>query len=437
MLTASGVEAYVAANEARIVGFLGEYIRQRSVNPGRAVGPDQSGGEGPAQAWLGAQVAGAGLGPVESWEEVRGRPNIAWSVGPRDAEVGLVFNGHADTVGVSAEQRQMWPGGDPWSGEVKDGKLYGRGAADMKAGTAAFFWAGKLLVDLGFLLRRRVLMTVSSGEEVTESDLGILSFVRRGLEGPLWIMAEPTDLRVCPVGLGIVYFRVTVHGEASHVANRAVSREQLAQFEAARTGTINVGVDASYYAFRIYSAIMDLEEEEGKRAAHPLCGAEGGRGICAVRIAGGAQHAEMMGTCVMEFAASLDPNDTVSGFMDRVQRCVGRVTSESRWLQSRPPSVEWPIVHAAIEPLHGPDDDALLNAIRGVGSASHRKELPLSCMRGPCDANVLVEHGRRAIVCGPARLQDGGHGTGEFVRVQSLLEGVKQFALMTAAVCGE
>jgi len=50
-----------------------------------------------------------------------------------------MFNGHTDTVEVTPHQRGRWLG-DPWSGEIRDGNLYGRGSTDMKSGNAAFLW---------------------------------------------------------------------------------------------------------------------------------------------------------------------------------------------------------------------------------------------------------------------------------------------------------
>ncbi|MDF3043739.1 MAG: acetylornithine deacetylase, partial [Thermomicrobiales bacterium] len=61
-----------------------------------------------------------------------------------------MYNGHTDTVQVSPEQRAEWLGGDPWSGHIAVGKLYGRGSTDMKGGNAAFAWAVRCLAAGGF-----------------------------------------------------------------------------------------------------------------------------------------------------------------------------------------------------------------------------------------------------------------------------------------------
>jgi len=55
-----------------------------------------------------------------------------------------MFNGHTDTVEVTTAQKQQWIG-DPWSGEIRDGNLFGRGSTDMKSGNTAFLWAAKVL----------------------------------------------------------------------------------------------------------------------------------------------------------------------------------------------------------------------------------------------------------------------------------------------------
>ena len=78
------------------------------------------------------------------------RTSLPWcaATGGRDRR-SLMYNGHTDTVQVSPEQRAEWQGGDPWSGHIEDGKLYGRGATDMKGGNAAFAWAVRCLADGG------------------------------------------------------------------------------------------------------------------------------------------------------------------------------------------------------------------------------------------------------------------------------------------------
>ena len=83
-------------------------------------------------------------------------------------------------VQVSPEQRAEWLGGDPWSGHIEDGKLYGRGATDMKGGNAAFAWAVRCLAAAGFRPAADLIVTYSIGEETGEAEIGPLSVLERG-----------------------------------------------------------------------------------------------------------------------------------------------------------------------------------------------------------------------------------------------------------------
>ena len=102
----------------------------------------------------------------------------------------LMYNGHTDTVQVSPEQRAEWRGGDPWSGHIEDGRLYGRGATDMKGGNAAFAWAARCLHAAGFQPASDLIATFSIGEETGEAEIGPLSVLERGYRAPLIVNGE-------------------------------------------------------------------------------------------------------------------------------------------------------------------------------------------------------------------------------------------------------
>ena len=351
------ISDYVQAREGEIADFLSSYVRVASVNPNRGGGSEDACGEAVAQRWLAEQVESLRIGDASLWEVEAGRPNLIWTVGPKGDETGVVFNGHADTVGVSREQESEWTG-DPFSGDIAGGRVFGRGVADMKAGTVAFVWASKAVRDLEVGMGRRAVMTVCSGEESAESKLGVLSVVARGISGPVWIVAEPTDLRMCPVGLGIVYFRLVVEGKSSHVSNRRGSLVALRRYEGRTSDRVPEGVDAASWLFELAQALNVLERRLAEERNPPLVPEGVGRGICPIRVQGGHGRAEMIDRCSIEYAVSLNPGDSSTGTMRRIHETIDDVVRESRWLQEFRPRVEWPIVHDPIEPLLWSGDSA-------------------------------------------------------------------------------
>jgi acetylornithine deacetylase len=140
----------------------------------------------------------------------KGRPNLvvtrrATGSGGRS----LVFNGHMDTV-TSAPL--PWPSGDPFSGRVDNGRLYGRGSYDMKAGVAACATVIKILVDHNIETRGDVLLQSVVDEENAGAN-GTLAAILRGHTGDLAIIPEPTNLAVCPETRGGQVFELVASGK--------------------------------------------------------------------------------------------------------------------------------------------------------------------------------------------------------------------------------
>ncbi len=90
-----------------------------------------------------------------------------------------MFNGHSDTVPVAKETIPNWTV-DPFGGEVRNGRVYGRGATDMKGGNTAFIWASRIIADLGIELKGDVYDTLTVGEESGQHMIGVETVPERG-----------------------------------------------------------------------------------------------------------------------------------------------------------------------------------------------------------------------------------------------------------------
>lgn len=85
------------------------------------------------------------------WEVEKERPNLVGTIKGTGNGKSLIFNGHIDVVPPGPAEE--WKFKDPFSGKIEDGKLYGRGACDMKGGIAAQYIAAKALKKLGIQLK--------------------------------------------------------------------------------------------------------------------------------------------------------------------------------------------------------------------------------------------------------------------------------------------
>ena len=136
-----------------------------------------------------------------------GRPILVARRRGRGGGRSLVFSGHMDTMPVYGKTWTVFP--DPFSGAIRDGKMYGRGAIDMKAGTAAGFFALKCLHDLGIELRG----DVYAESVVDEENGGVNGTIAARLRNPhidFAMLAEPSDLAVGVESIGGSDWKATV-----------------------------------------------------------------------------------------------------------------------------------------------------------------------------------------------------------------------------------
>jgi acetylornithine deacetylase len=156
-------------------------------------------------------VAQALAGTLESWglrvemyDAAPGRPNVIARAGRGNGR-SLMLNGHVDVVGVDGMSHA------PFAADERAGKLYGRGAADMKGGIASMCAAAARVAARG--IEGEVILAAVADEEHTS--LGTRAMLRRGVRADAAIVAEPTSLAIMPAHKGFAWLEVDVKGRAS------------------------------------------------------------------------------------------------------------------------------------------------------------------------------------------------------------------------------
>lgn len=129
----------------------------------------------------------------------------------------IVLSGHLDVVPPG--DPGTWTT-DPWTGEVRDGAMYGRGACDMKGGVAAILAAIRELAVGGELARLDGELIVALVPSEEDGGQGTLAAIRAGATGDLAIITEPSNLDVVVAHAGAITFRLTVPGRAAHASRR-------------------------------------------------------------------------------------------------------------------------------------------------------------------------------------------------------------------------
>lgn len=237
-------EALSTTNEAaargEVVALTQSLVRIPSVNPELEVG-------GTAEAAVAIQCAAW----LESWgfetrrvEVTEGRWNVTGSLG--SGSPVTMLNGHLDTVGVAGMSI------DPFAGEIHDGRLWGRGSADMKGGVAAVLAAAKRFSDAGARAPGTLHVVLTADEE--HASLGMQAYVAGDVAADRAVVTEPTGLAVMPAHKGFLWLTATFEGVAAHG-----SRPE-------------VGVDAVRHAGWYMAALEALHDTLASGDQHPLLG---------------------------------------------------------------------------------------------------------------------------------------------------------------------
>nr|WP_210423527.1 M20 family metallopeptidase [Halorussus marinus] len=191
--------------DAELTEIIAELVSRETENP--------PGNERRAAEYVHEWLTDRGVDAELVSEPYEDRPQVAARVGEGDPTV--VLNGHIDVV--PAGDREEWSR-PPYGAEVEDGRLYGRGSADMKTGVAVGM---KALADLkapiesgelgGSLAFQAVI-----GEETAEP--GTKTLLERGHDGDYGVVLEPTGMRTATSEKGLAWYEITVAGEPSHAS---------------------------------------------------------------------------------------------------------------------------------------------------------------------------------------------------------------------------
>ncbi|MBT8488814.1 MAG: ArgE/DapE family deacylase [Gemmatimonadetes bacterium] len=297
--------------------------------------PSWNGNETRAQDVMRDLMADVGLS-IDRWildlAAVQTHPACSWEI-ERTEAVGLVgtlegvgggrslvLNGHVDVVPPGDIDLWTHP---PFAGEIQDGRLYGRGALDMKGPLAAGLYAIKAIRDSGVALSGSIHLQSVIGEE--DGGIGTLATLLRGHGGDGAIVMEPTGGVVAPVQAGCLNFRVRVSGKSAHGAVR------------------DEGVSAFEKLFDLYGAIRALETRRNdarpdgdlfRRYVIPFP-------ISIGTMRGGDWASSVPEHATIEGRMGVRPDEDPADARRELQSAVRDAATDDEFLRDHPPVVEW------------------------------------------------------------------------------------------------
>ena len=189
-------------DQAYLTQTLADLIRINSINPDLVPGGV---GEAEIAAYVARSMQDIGL-TVTTHEPQPGRVSVVGRYAGAGTGRALMLNAHTDTVGIDGMSA-------PFSAEIRDGKMYGRGAYDMKGSLAACLSAAKAIVEADVPLAGDLLVAAVADEEY--ASLGTRDLINNyPVDGA--IVAEPTQMEICLAHKGFIWLNVETEGRAAH-----------------------------------------------------------------------------------------------------------------------------------------------------------------------------------------------------------------------------
>jgi acetylornithine deacetylase len=373
------------------ISLLRNLVAVDSVNPSLVPG---GAGETAIAEVIANELRSLGL-DVEMVQAAPGRPNVVGILEGRTPGRSLMLCGHMDTVGVAGMDA-------PFDPVIRDGRLYGRGAQDMKGGLASMIGAARALAESGGLSAGRLLIAAVADEEY--ASVGAEALVARW-RADIGIVPEPTDLTVATGHKGFTWVEIITEGVAAHGSR---PRE---------------GQDAIVRMGRVLTRLEILDRELQSRPPHPVLGTAS---LHASLISGGRELSTYPDRCVLQMerrSLTGEGSDTARSEVEEILNALrsddGTFRSSAKVLFDRLP-YETPAGHCIIQILV----DALgrLGRVPRCGGASFWT-----------DASVLGHAGIPSVVFGPGGA--GLHGAEEYVKLDEVVACRDALAAAARAIC--
>jgi len=324
----------------------------------------------------------------------------------------LILNGHMDVVPTGSEA--LWSD-SPWSGVIRDGKLYGRGSCDMKAGVTANVFAIQTLQAIGFCPAADVLIESVIGEE--SGGVGTLTTIAKGFRADAAVITEPTRLHLCPVQSGALSFRIRVSGRAIHACMKPY------------------GVSAIEKFYVVLQSVQELERRRHVEYRNPLY--EDPNNIAPVNfgtLRAGDWPSTVPDELVVEGRFGVLPGESTSDARAAMNAALRQGSEADAWLGEHPPMLEW--FEGQFESGQIPLDSPILQSITDCHTRMFGGAPVVQGVTYGSDLRLFTNHaGIPAVLYGPGNVLNA-HTVDEFVEIEEVVAATKVLALIVSEWCG-
>ena len=375
--------------EAEVVKFCQELVRIKSVNP--------PGDELQAAEYVASVLKKLGL-EVELIKHSPTRASVLARLKSSRKKPGLLYNGHLDTVPVGAEE---WIH-EPFRADVAEGKIWGRGTADMKGGLAVIMVAAKALAEARVPLQGDLIIAATAGEEA--DSLGATALAARPDLGPVQavVIPEPSYNDIFVAEKGAFWIEITTQGKTAHGSMPEMGRNAV---------------------MMMVTLINELGKMSFPYKEHPLLG---GFSQSINTIAGGVKTNVVPDYCAVTVDMRTVPGQDHRAILRQVEDLIADL---SRRLPDFKALVKVTNDRAPVET--SPEEPAVQSFADVVAEVAGERPVPKG-VRYYTDAVAFVPVLRAPmIICGPgdAKL---AHQPNEHVEISKLVQAAKIYTLAAA-----
>lgn len=357
-------------NQEELLDILCSLIKKKSENPLHT--------EEEAARYVQGILESHGIEAELSWA-AEGRPNVLARIKGDSPGPTLLYNGHLDVVPVGND----WSV-DPYACVIKDGKLFGRGAADMKSGVSAMIYAAIMLKSMGHFSGELILLFNVDEENV---NLGMHHFLKDNISADYAIIGEPTDLDICVAHKGVGRYRVRTAGVPGHAAYVTNPENAITKM----------------------SRLLPLLEQLSvhiKKKVDPLLGAGS---LTVTKINGGTAINIVPALCEIEIDRRVLPGETKDSVLAEIEETLK--DSEEYEIED----------YLFIASSFIKKDHPFVLALAGTSQEVRGAEAKIKIFEATCEAPFFsVDKGIPTVLFGPGSLKQA-HVKDEFVEIEQVL----------------
>ena len=376
-----------------LVSTLATLVRINSINPAFS---DGSTNEAEIAAWVAEEARRLGMA-AEVHEAAPGRASVIARLPGAGGGRSLMLYAHLDTVGIEGMP-------EPFSAAVRNGRMYGRGAFDMKCGLAACLAAIKSLADAGTRLDGDLILVGVADEEV--ASIGMEDVLRR-VTADAAIVTEPTQMRAVIAHKGFCWIEVETIGRAAHGS------------------AFQEGIDANIRMGRFLARLDGLEKRLRASEPHPLLGPPS---LHAAVLRGGTGTSTYAARCRLEIERRTVPGETEETVLAEIRAITDALAAED------------PTFRATVRPTLSRGgfeirrDAPIVRTVLGAAAAVLGAEPETIGEPYWMDTALMADAGIDVVVIGPAGA--GAHAEEEWVEIDSVARAAEILARAAAEFCG-